>query len=140
MQHMDQTPAGWVLTFGGSSCRPGPTVLDMATGTAMSRWRWPAGLALSPGSTMCPPCRERRAPRAGAENLQAEFEEADAEELLCADASSDYPSSAIEVMLTAQYQWAADELLRVGSSWSRSRRKRDKRARTTLVKRSRRRC
>ena len=93
--------------------RPRSAVLDVATGTGH--------VALAAARRFCtvtavdyvPALLQEARARAGAENLQVQFREADAEELPYADTSFDYVLSAIGVMFTADHQRAADELLRV---------------------------
>jgi SAM-dependent methyltransferase len=88
-------------------------VLDVATGTGHVALAAARRFCTVTGVDYVPALLQEARARAGAENLQAQFREADAEELPYADASFDYVLSAIGVMFTADHQRAADELLRV---------------------------
>lgn len=93
--------------------RPGSTVLDVATGTGHVALAAARRFCHVTGIDYVPALLERARRRAGAEDLEIDFREADAENLPFPDASYDYVLSAIGVMFTADHQRAADELLRV---------------------------
>src|SRR5215472_12865111 len=93
--------------------RPGSTVLDVATGTGHVALAAARRLCAVTGIDYVPALVQDALARAGAEHLQVEFREADAEDLPYPDASFDYALSAIGVKFTADHQRAADELLRV---------------------------
>lgn len=93
--------------------RPGSAVLDVATGTGHVALAAARRFCAVTGIDYVPALLQEARARAGAENLQVEFREADAEELPCADGSFDYVLSAIGVMFTADHQRAANELRRV---------------------------
>ena len=114
MQHTDQTPAGRMLTFGGYLLQARPARARHGDRHRHATLAVTRRSCIVTGIDDAPALPREAPPRAGAENLQAEFKEADAGELPCADASFDYLSSAIEVMLTAHYQRATEELLRAG--------------------------
>ena len=95
--------------------RPGSTVLDVATGTGHVALAAARRFCAVTGVDYVPALLQEARARAGAENLQVQFREGDAEELPCADGSFDFVLSAIGVMFTADHQRAADELGRV--SW-----------------------
>lgn len=93
--------------------RPGSTVLDVATGTGHVALAAARRFCHVTGIDYVPALLDRARRRAGAEDLEIDFREADAENLPFPDASFDYVLSAIGVMFTADHQRAADELLRV---------------------------
>ena len=93
--------------------RPGSAVLDVATGTGHVALAAARRFCAVTGVDYVPALLQEARARAGAEHLQVQFGEGDAEELPCADGSFDYVLSAIGVMFTADHQRAADELLRV---------------------------
>ena len=97
----------------GVGLRPGSKVLDVATGTGH--------VAIEAARTFCDVTGidyveelvETARRRAAAEDLQIDFEVADAEALPFEDASFDFVVSAIGVMFTADHDQAAAELVRV---------------------------
>ena len=93
--------------------RPGSVVLDVATGTGHVALAAARRFCTVTGIDYVPAVLQEARARAGAEHLQVQFREADAEQLPGADGSFDYVLSAIGVMFTADHQRAADELLRV---------------------------
>jgi len=93
--------------------RAGSAVLDVATGTGHVALAAARRFCAVTGVDYVPALLQEARARAGAEKLQVQFREADAEELPCADGSFDYVLSAIGVMFTADHQRAANELLRV---------------------------
>ena len=93
--------------------RPGSAVLDVATGTGHVALAAARRFCVVTGIDYVPALLQEARARAGAEGLQLQFREADAEQLPFADGSFDYGLSAIGVMFTADHQRAADELLRV---------------------------
>jgi SAM-dependent methyltransferase len=93
--------------------RPGSAVLDVATGTGHVALAAARRFCAVTGVDYVPALLQEARARAGAEHLQVQFREGDAEELPCADGSFDYVLSAIGVMFTADHQRAAEELLRV---------------------------
>lgn len=93
--------------------RPASAVLDVATGTGHVALAAARRFCAVTGVDYVPALLQEARARAGAEKLQVQFREADAEALPYADASFDYVLSAIGVMFTADHQRAAGELLRV---------------------------
>ena len=93
--------------------RPGSSVLDVATGTGHVALAAARRFCAVTGIDYVATLLEEARARAGAEHLQVEFREADAEQLPYPNASFDYVLSAIGVMFTADHQQAANELLRV---------------------------
>ena len=97
----------------GVGLRPGSKVLDVATGTGH--------VAIEAARTFCDVTGidyvaelvETARRRAAAEDLQIDFEVADAEALPFEDESFDFVVSAIGVMFTADHDQAAAELVRV---------------------------
>jgi len=93
--------------------RSSSAVLDVATGTGHVALAAARRFCAVTGIDYVPALLQEARARAGAENLQVQFREADAEQLPFAGGSFDYVLSAIGVMFTADHQRAADELLRV---------------------------
>jgi len=97
----------------GVGLRPGSKVLDVATGTGH--------VAIEAARTFCDVTGidyveelvETARGRAAAEDLEIDFEVADAEALPFEDESFDFVVSAIGVMFTADHNQAAAELVRV---------------------------
>src|SRR4029077_12786672 len=70
--------------------RPGSAVLDVATGTGHVALAAARRLCVVTGVDYVPALLQEARARAGAEHLQVQFREGDAEQLPCADGSFDY--------------------------------------------------
>jgi SAM-dependent methyltransferase len=92
---------------------PGERVLDVATGTGHVALAAARRGAIASGIDYVPELLEIARRRAAAEELQVDFETADAESLPYADGSFDAVLSAIGVMFAADHARAARELVRV---------------------------
>ena len=92
---------------------PGSRVLDVATGTGHAALAAARRGAVVVGIDYVPALLDIARRRAAAEDLEADFDEADAEDLPYGDGAFDYVLSAIGVMFAADHQRAADEMVRV---------------------------
>ena len=92
---------------------PGSRVLDVATGTGHAALAAARRDAVVVGIDYVPALLDIARRRAAAEDLEADFAEADAEDLPYGDGAFDYVLSAIGVMFAADHQRAADEMVRV---------------------------
>ena len=92
---------------------PGSRVLDVATGTGHAALAAARRSAVVVGSDYVPALLDIARRRAAAEDLEADFDEADAEDLPYGDGAFDFVLSAIGVMFAADHQRAADEMVRV---------------------------
>ena len=88
-------------------------VLDVATGTGHVALAAARRFCDVTGIDYVPALLDLASRRAGAESLEINFREADAEELPFPDASFDYVLSAIGVMFTPNQEQASNELARV---------------------------
>jgi len=92
---------------------PQSRVLDVATGTGHAALAAARRGAIVSGIDYVPTLVDIARRRATAEDLEADFAEADAEHLPYADDAFDYVVSAIGVMFSADHQRAAREMARV---------------------------
>jgi ubiquinone/menaquinone biosynthesis C-methylase UbiE len=92
---------------------PQSRVLDVATGTGHAALAAARRGAVVSGIDYVPTLLDIARSRADAEDLEAEFAEADAEHLPYGDGAFDYVLSAIGVMFSADHQRAAQEMVRV---------------------------
>jgi SAM-dependent methyltransferase len=96
-----------------AAIRPGEAVLDVATGTGHAALAAARQGGRVTGMDYVPALLEIARRRAAAEQVDAEFIEAPAEEQPFADATFDVVLSAIGVMFAADHRRAASELVRV---------------------------
>ena len=93
--------------------RPGERVLDVATGTGHAALAAARRSAVVTGIDYVPELLDIARRRAAAEDLAADFTQADAEDLPYQDGAFDVVLSAIGVMFSADHDRAAQELARV---------------------------